>query len=53
LKDIRLGPANNSVARVLGRRFCGWLLRVIGVGAIINNILGSAIGGRILIAIVG
>ena len=60
-KDISLGPVGNSIAGVLGGGLGGWLLGLIGiggpdaggVGAIISNILGSAVGGSILMAIVG
>lgn len=60
-KDISLGPVGNSIAGVLGGGLGGWLLGLVGiggpdasgVGAILSNILGSAVGGSILMAIVG
>jgi uncharacterized membrane protein YeaQ/YmgE (transglycosylase-associated protein family) len=60
-KDISLGPVGNSIAGVLGGGLGGWLLSLTGiggpdasgVGAIISNILGSAVGGSILMAIAG
>lgn len=60
-KDLSLGPVGNSIAGIVGGGLGGWVLGLFGVsgeaatgvGAIIGNILSSAVGGTILMVVVG
>ena len=62
-KKLSLGTALNSILGILGGGLCGQFLNAVGFGdtggpgtdiwSVIANILGGAVGGGILIAIIG
>jgi len=59
-KDLSLGTVGNSIAGILGGGIGGWVLGLVGLGgaesglaAILGNIAGGAIGGGVIMAVIG
>ena len=59
-KDLSLGTLGNSIAGILGGGIGGWVLGLVGLGgaesglaAILGNIAGGAIGGGVIMAVIG
>ena len=59
-KNLSLGTVGNSIAGILGGGIGGWVLGLVGLGgaesglaAILGNIAGGAIGGGVIMAVIG
>ena len=59
-KDLSLGTVGTSIAGILGGGLGGWVLGLVGLGgaesglaAIVGNIAGGAIGGGVIMAVIG